>query len=266
MPRRITALLFLLLGCLARLGAHECWLQPAEFFPAAGKNVPLTIQIGMDFKGEPRPFNPARVAALKHFSAAGTENWTGRVAAALDFPATFATPGTHVVAYDSQPSFIELDGEKFLEYLREEGLDHVIAERAQAGEAAKPGRERYQRCIKSILQAGGKTDGAWATITGQRLELIPLDDPAAIRPGGVMRFKLLFAGQPLAGAKVRAWHRQGDKLTTFDAPTSAAGEVSFTLPFAGEWMLGTVRMARVNGDAKADWESHWGNLTFALAP
>jgi uncharacterized GH25 family protein len=171
-----------------------------------------------------------------------------------------------VVTYDSQPSFIELPGKEFLEYLKEEGLEHVAAEREQAGETAQPGRERYQRCLKAIVIAGGKSDGSYAVATGQRLELILLDDPAALRPGGTLRVRLLFAGQPLAGAKVRAWHRQGDKLATLDRTTSVDGGAAFTLPFAGEWMLSTIRMARVSGDAKADWESHWANLTFAVAP
>lgn len=264
-PMKIISLLSLLLGLATRLSAHECWLQPSAFFPEARGKVRLTIQVGMQFKGEPRPFNPSRVAALQHFFAAGREDWTAQVAAALDFPAAFATAGTHVVAYDSKPSLIELDAEKFHDYLREEGLDPVIAAREQAGEVNKPGRERYQRCIKSIVQVGGKSDGSYAVVTGQRLELIPLGDPAAIHPGGTLRLKLLFAGQPLAGAKIRAWHRQGEQLTTLDARSSAGGEIGFTLPLAGEWMISTVHMARVTGDTAADWESHWGNLTLAVA-
>src|SRR4051812_41451637 len=77
--------------------AHECWLQPSTFFPAAGGTVRLTVQIGMEFKGETRPFDPQRLAALRHFSAAGVEDWTTQVTAAPEFPVSFATAGTHVV-------------------------------------------------------------------------------------------------------------------------------------------------------------------------
>ena len=258
--------LLLVAGGLTPLSAHECWLQPSTFAPAAGGKVRLTLQVGMEFKGEPRAFNPARVAALKHFSAAGAEDWTARVATALELPVALAAPGTHVLAYDSKPSFIELDAEKFREYLVEEGLDHILAERERAGESGKPGRERYQRCIKTILQAGGKSDTSHAVATGQHLEIIALDDPAAIRPGGMIHFKILLAGQPLGGAEVRAWHRQGDKLTVLHARTAANGEVSFALFQAGEWMISIVHMARVTGDPAADWESYWGNLTFAVGP
>src|SRR6478609_218958 len=246
------------------LSAHECWLQPATFAPVAGPTIGLTIQVGMNFQGEPKPFNPERIAALKHFSAAGTEDWTAKANNLLQLPVRFEDAGTHVITYDSKPSLITLQPAEFGEYLREEGLDFVIAERERAGESAKPGRERYQRCNKTIVRADGKADATYGVVTGQRLEIIPVDDPAAWQPDGALRFKFLFSGQPLAAAKVRAWHRTGDKLTTIDATTDANGEASFTLPVAGPWMLSTIHMARLTGDAAAEWESTWGNLTFAV--
>lgn len=245
------------------LSAHECWLQPATFSPVAGPTIGLTIQVGEHFQGEPKPFNPERIAALKHFSAAGTEDWTAKANNKLQLPVKFEDAGTHVVTYDSKPSLITLTPAEFDAYLREEGLEFVIAERERSGESAKPGRERYQRCNKTIVQADGRADATFGITTGQRLEIIPLDNPADWRAGGTLRFKLLFAGQPLADAKVRAWHRAGEKLTTLDGRITVAGEVAFALPAGGQWMLSTIRMARVT-DKDADWESTWGNLTFAV--
>lgn len=255
---------FLFLAAAAGLHAHECWLQPASFAPVAGSTVGLTIQVGMNFTGEPRPFNPERIATLKQFSAAGAMDLTSKLNGLLQLPVRFADAGTHVIIYDSKPSLITLEPDKFDEYLREEGLDFVIAERAKAGESGKPGRERYQRCNKTIVRADGKSDETFSVITGQRLEIVPLDNPADWRSGGTLRFKVLFAGQPLPGARVRAWNRAGSELKTLDGTTSEAGEVGFALPAGGQWMLGTIRMARVAGDKDADWESHWGNLTFAV--
>ncbi len=251
-------------GTATALSAHECWLQPASFAPVAGPSIGLTIQVGMNFQGEPKPFNPDRVAALKHFWSDGSEDWTAKANNLLQLPVKFEDAGTHIVSYDSKPGLITLAPDKFNEYLREEGLEFVIAEREKAGEAAKPGRERYRRCNKTIVTADGRSDAAFGVTTGQQLEIIPLDNPADGRPGATLRFKVLFAGQPLPDAKVRAWNRAGDELTKLDAVTSATGEVAFTLPVGGEWMLSTIRMARVAGDKEADWESTWGNLTFAV--
>lgn len=254
----------LVLGCLcvASLSAHECWLQPSTFTPAAGETSRLTLRIGLNFEGEVRPFRADRTAALLHFSAAGREDWTSRIDGRPELPLGFGQPGTHVVAYDSRASLITLPAREFDDYLREEGLESVRAERARLGEAAKPGRERYLRCNKTIVSVGGRRDATATQRTGQPLEIVPASDPTA---GGAVRFVVWLGGQPLAGAKIRAWHRQGGELKTLDGLTAADGSVQYTLVTPGEWMLSTVHMARLTGDAEADWESHWGNLTFSVA-
>jgi uncharacterized GH25 family protein len=247
--------------CAASLSAHECWLQPSTFTPAAGVTSRLTLRVGMNFEGEARPFRADRVAALLHFSAAGREDWTSRIDGRPEIPLGFARPGTHVVAYDSRASLIELPAREFDAYLREEGLEPILAERARLGEAAKPGRERYLRCNKTILAVGGARDATATLRTGQALEIVPATDPSA---GGPVRFVVWLGDRPLAGAKIRAWHRQGGELKTLDGVTAADGSVLYTLVSPGEWMLSTVHMARLTGDPAADWESHWGNLTFSV--
>jgi len=257
-------LVFLALAATSLLSAHECWLQPASFAPVAGPTIGLTIQVGMNFEGEPRPFSPDRIAALRHFSKAGTEDWTAKANNLLQLPVRFEDPGTHVVTYDSKPSLITLEPAKFDEYLREEGLEFVITEREKAGESAKAGRERYHRCNKVIITADGKNDETWGVVTGQRLEILPLENPAGWQPGTPFGVKVLLAGQPLAGARVIGWNRATGQLVKLEATTTDAGEASFALPAGGQWMFSTVHMARLTGDKDADWESHWGNLTLAV--
>jgi uncharacterized GH25 family protein len=248
------------------LAAHECWLQPSNFTPAPGEEVRLTLNVGMQFQGETRDFTPARVARLRHFSATGETDWTARAQGQRELPVSFPSAGSHVVTLDSSASLLTLDADKFHAYLREEGLDPIITLREQAGEASSPGRERYQRCNKTLVLVGGRSDTTWKIRTGQRLELVPLDNPASLAPGESLRCLLLFNGTPLPGALLRAWHRAGEQLTVIDARTAADGTATFTLPLAGRWMLSTVHMIRTTADKDADWESFWGNLTFSLAP
>src|SRR6478736_6880779 len=110
-------------GATGLLSAHECWLQPATFAPVPGPTIGLTIQVGTNFQGEPKPFSSDRIAALKHFSAAGSEDWTAKANDRLQLPVKFEDAGTHVVIYDSKPSVVTLEAAKFEEYLREEGLE-----------------------------------------------------------------------------------------------------------------------------------------------
>ena len=49
----------------------------------------------------------------------------------------------------------------------------------------------------------------WDKMLGHELELLPLSDPAAVKPGGTLRVKVLFRGKPLLGVKVE----RGDGVT-----------------------------------------------------
>jgi hypothetical protein len=252
----------------ASLSAHECWLQPSTFSPAPGAPVSLGIRVGMDFTGEGRPMTRQRVARLLHGSATGREDWTERVPAketgVPDLTLRLDTPGTHVLAYDSAPNLITLEADKFHDYLREDGMDYVIALREKAGSAGAPGRERYRRCAKTIIQCGPAADPGFGFRTGQMIEIVPLANLAAVRPGSTLRFLVLFQQQPLPGSLVQAWHRADGRTSQLRAHTNAQGEAEFTLPAAGEWMISTVRMVAAADHTEADWESYWGNLTFSL--
>ena len=38
--------------------AHDFWIEPERFQPAAGEKVPIHIYVGTDFKGDSAPFIP----------------------------------------------------------------------------------------------------------------------------------------------------------------------------------------------------------------
>ena len=84
---------------------------------------------------------------------------------------------------------------------------------------------------KSVTGAGAP----WNTVLGHELELVPLADPATARPGETLRVRVLFRGQPLAGAEVE----RGDGLTPMkedELPrfkTDADGVATIPLPKAG---------------------------------
>lgn len=251
------------------LAAHEFWLWPETFTVAPVGTVRVGLRVGENFTGETRLFSTARAAALRHSSAAGTSDLLAQVPAAPgvdSLPLVLATPGTHLLAYDSQPSTITLPPDKFLAYLHEDGLEPVAAARHAAGQDQTLGRERYQRFVKTLLLAGAKSDATYALHTGQRLELVPVTDPLAARPGARVSFIVLFNGQPLAGATVRAWHHEGAQLVELKGQSDSAGTVAFELASAGPWMISAVHMVALQDVPGFDWESSWSSLTFALSP
>lgn len=254
----------------AMLNAHEFWLQPSTFTPATGETVELSLRVGMDFKGEIRPFVRERVASFQHLSSEGREYWLQRVQADADHPPAahalrLDTPGTHVIAVDSTPNLITLEAEKFNAYLKDEGLDSALRQREVAGESKRVGRERYVRSVKTLVRVGGKADPTGYQPTGQRLEILPVA-PSLERTGaGLFQVALVFERQPLSGALVRAWQRKQDQLISLETRSDERGLASFNLPSGGVWMFSLVHMVRLKEVAEADWESIWGNLTLSLS-
>ena len=57
-------------------------------------------------------------------------------------------PGNFLLSVHTVPNFIELEPDKFLDYLKEEGLQKVIAWRTEHKESARPGREGYTKFAK----------------------------------------------------------------------------------------------------------------------
>lgn len=239
---------------------HDFWIEPATFAPGRGERVGVGLRVGENFRGDRVPRDPRRIV---RFAAVGASGETPIVGAAGGEPAGYArldAPGPHWLIYSSNNAYVELDGSKFEQYLREEGLESVIAERARRGETNKPGRERYSRAAKSLIAVDGVTTGDCGAVS-LPLELTPVQNPLTADAGREISFALRFQGEPLAGALVVAMHAD-DPTRKLTARTDAEGVVSLDVATKGRWLLKAVHMTRVANDPKADWESTWASLTY----
>lgn len=266
MPKTLLLVVALCTTALSA-SAHEFWLRPDRFDPPVKAPVSLSLAVGEHFVGDVAAFGAPLVAALRLHTRAGVQDLRALVPAGAPqggLPMAFAQKGAHLLSLDTHPYTIELPADKFNAYLREEGLERVLAQREASGQATQPGRERYRRHVKTLLRVGGASDAAHGTRTGQTLELLPLADPQARAAAGGLPLRVLFNGAPLEGALVKAWHQGSGQLTVLRARTDAQGQVGYRLPWSGVWMVSVVHMVPVSGEAGVDWDSHWGNLTFEL--
>lgn len=271
MKNRTRCLAGFLLALSLPAPAHEFWLWPSSFAPAPGTTVSLSMMVGEYFNGEPLALSAAHAAALRVHARGRVQAVTMPAIAGTGLPRlplSLGRPGAHLVAFDSQPSLLTLSADRFHAYLHDEGLDAIIAQREQAGVAGTPGRERFRRHVKTLLAVGGnaarKGDSTCLRRTGQTLEILPLADPLASKAGDTLGFRIVFRAEPLVGSLVKAWHKRDGQTVLIRARTNVRGDVRFTLPHSGPWMISVVHMTAAD-DIDADWESYWGNLTFALA-
>jgi uncharacterized GH25 family protein len=259
------ALLVLLIPLAA--AAHEFWMLPKAFVVPPGGTTSLTMASGEDFRGAKVTFSSSVVAALRQLSPGHTTDLRPQVpdkGELRELRVVLREAGTHVIAFDTQPSSIVLPAEKFNSYLGDEGLDLILRKRRAAGQENTEGRERFRRNIKTMIQAGDRADGNYARRTGQRLEIIPLANPFTKRQGEALGFQVIFDGKPLARALVQAWHKQGSQTSIIKTKTDARGRTSVKLPLPGAWMISVVHMVPAKDSTGHDWDSYWGNLTFAL--
>ena len=293
---KLKRLPYLLLLLAPAALAHEFWLAPAAYRVAVGAPVPLRLLVGEDFRGDAWARPTRKTLRLVRFGPAPTDTTDLRPALRLDSVAPAvrcSAPGTHLVLLTSRPSFIELSPDKFTAYLRAEGLDNALRQREQDGEtAAKPGREAYQRCAKTLLFASGPAapappaaaDTAYRRVLGLPLEIVPEQNPFRLKPGTALTVRVLRRGQPVAGALVQLWNGgaaatapikttptpgAAEKLAIspprhFTTHTNRQGRALLRLPDAGPYLLATVRMepAPAALAARADWLSTWASLTF----
>lgn len=263
---------------IASVQAHEFWLTPVTVPLTAGDSARLSLRVGEYFEGDLLGFSAPQTVALRHYSAAGSTDLRAFLPRDTAVPALLiplATPGTHMVIFNSQPNVISLPAGSFHAYLHDEGLDFIKAQREAAGTAEKPGRERYRRFVKTLMRVAPgrdavpspaiKPDTTHSTLTGQRLEIIPITDPLVMVPGEALGVRVEFDGKPLKGGLLKAWHRRAGQTLIIRAKTAADGSASFDLPYAGAWMISVVHMVPAIGMKDIDWDSMWSNLSFNLA-
>lgn len=254
--------LFLSAGSGAQ--AHDFWVEPTSFHPAAGERVALGLWSGDSFRGSPVPRSAARTARFAVLGAAGESVVQGVEGV---HPAGFFTPpepGPYWVVFESHPRSLTLAADRFESYLLEEGLERIVELRRERAESGAAGREAYRRCAKSLIEAGGPVEGPGVANAGCSLELILESSPRSAAAAGEVAVRLLFRGEPLSGARVVVI-RRGEPIPVLSARSDAAGRASFPLAAADVWLVKAVHMeAAPETDSGIDWQSWWASLTVRL--
>ncbi|MGY2131890.1 DUF4198 domain-containing protein [Hymenobacter sp. HD11105] len=251
--------------------ASELWLLPPRFFVAVGSRHNLHIFVGDDFIGERWSGKSSRLVSLQQYTASDSIDLTAAATSTdtIHTAIAFQKPGLHLLALTTTNVFAEMASDKFTAYLQEAGLDYALALRRQRGEIAKPGRELYRRCAKTLIVAGlvSTTDSTFARATGQPLELIPEQNPYTMKAGAALTVRLLANGKPVSRALVQVWQRgaPGQKNTRrTKLYTNQSGRVLFQLSAPGSYMVSAVCMVPTTNRQTADWQSTWTTLTFGF--
>ena len=248
--------------CTATLSAHEFWIEPSTFAPAPGKIIGIRARVGNGVLGDPVPRDPSLLQELVVDAGNGPTPVVGRDGADPAGLLRVAANGMHVVGYLGKPTPVELPAAKFNDYLKEEGLETILAERTRLKTADKSARELFTRCAKTLVLAGPARRDQRDRQLGFPLELLSETNPYVLTAGNEFTFTLRYRGRPLGGALVTAIRRQdGQRLSV---RSDAAGRARFVLPAGGGWLVKSVHMTAAPANVDADWVSYWASLTFDI--
>jgi len=261
--------LLVVVGLLTSISAgyaHDYYLLPDTFTPAVNKPVVVRLHLGDGFTSDgekafdPRLASTFQLVGPKHTMDLNKE-WREEVKAPT---LKLSDKGTHWLRLDRLPRQITLDAEKFNSYLADEGLQSILEQRRKEKEDKEPGRERYSRCLKCLLQADDVRDEAATKPLGQKLEIVPQTHPAAVAKGKTLAVTVLFDAKPLADVALTAYRREGDKVHKQTLRTDKEGVASVRIDGGGVWLLRLVHMQGCPDRKEADWESYWSALTFRV--
>jgi len=246
----------------AAVSAHDFWIEPSAYRVAKGSHLDVALRVGEGYRGDPVERNPAKIRRFVLVGPAGEQALAGDAGQDPAGNAEIRGQGLFVIGYQSHPSSITLEAPKFEAYLREEGLERVIALRAERGQSALPGREIYSRCAKALVASGSAETGQSDRKLGLPLELVAEASPYR-GGGGPTAVRLLFRERPLEGALVVALPKDAPEQK-LEARTDSSGRVVLELGAGRTWLVKAVHMVAAPAGSGADWESLWASLTFEI--
>ena len=264
MKIRIATLSLMLLAVPA--AAHDFWIQPTKFQLEPSTPLTFTFLVGHG-KFRDRWNNNQRVLALNdfHLGVARDLRPALRIGGRFDVTTSVAAPGLHIIAMQSNHATSELPAIRFNDYARAEGLVPILAARQAGGKTDAPGRERYSRRAKALIQVGTATPANQAFATrpiGLKLEIVPERNPYALGASRILPLHVLYNGRRLSNATVKLTNLGADERPVAVAVTDRAGRARFQMPATGAWQLNVIWSEPVRNDPKVDFDTTFSSLTF----
>ena len=224
----------LVLGQLAAT-AHEFWLQAKKYRFAISEEVAFDFLVGENFEGEPWDLKPEKIDRIEWHAASGSQKINNllRFSEPEKLKLKFSKEGTNLIYFQSKDAFIELEGEKFNAYLKEDGLDDIYDQRKKTNTLNKPAREHYGRYAKILVQCGTSTDDTFKKKVGTRLEIIPLQYPYTLTTGDYLACQILFDGKPSPHQMVKVWNKIPSRTFLQNIYTEKDGTIRFPINAKG---------------------------------
>jgi uncharacterized GH25 family protein len=264
----------LLLGlrCASSVGAHDFWVQPNKYWLRPEAETSLTLQVG---HGPFRQRSPIPLSRITRFEAIAPNGTVIDLRDSLHLAGNTEdgdfrppNPGTYVLMLETDDrAQSRLPAIRFNDYVRAEGLTPALELRERTHRMDADGSENYSRLAKSIVQVGTPDAGSQAQVTkplGLPLEIVPERSPYTEPQLATLPVRVIYLGQPLAGALVKLTNLEHDAAPLEMQLTDRAGRASFTMPHDGIWLLNVIWTTPQPLWRETDFETIFSSLSFGF--
>lgn len=247
---------FLVLPCFSFAG--DVWVFPGKF-DALSRGDILPIQVG---KGQVFPESLERVITnklkVRIYSSSGSDylvplkpeekSWSGEFTVKRD--------GAHLIVADIERDFWTKTGDKWvnLPKIKVPAYEQSIAF-WYLSKAIPSSREDTSLYLKNL---------------GYPFEIIPLDNPALIKPeGGKLRLKVLFEGNPEFGVPVEITYMgfsKNPEIKVASVHTDQNGIAEIFVRKPGIWYISARKYLRDLKNKLYETEAYQSNLIFQITP
>lgn len=267
--RRAAAVGVVAILCVAGLAdAHDFFLVPGAFPFAGGADVEVLAHSSSRFPTSAGAVAATRIAKAVIIGSEGETPITDMSVRGTSLVLRSRPNGTgqRIVAVDLTSRSARQTSSDLLRWLKLEGAADA-AEHIEHGSALN-GIDSVTRTdtkhAKTIFDVGQGGPRTFSRPSGQMIEFMPLQDPAALRAGDTFRARLQFKGAPLPNVSVHASVPAPADTAQKGEPdlhlvTDASGVVSLPVRKTGLWLIRTIHVVEA---ARGNWETHWASLVF----
>lgn len=231
--------------------AHIFWLLPEASVSEVGK--PVTVEIGFGHKfPKDEEIKAERLQFIKVMGPGGQEVPVTKLST-TKYAFTPAAAGTYAALAQMLPGFVTRTPDGMKMQTKKEVPDANLC-------------FRFDFAAKTLLGAGDGPQGFDQSVKSS-LEVIPLQAPGALKVGDEFPVRIVFQGQPLAGAEIKVTHDQWQdpkELFALKAKTDAEGEFRLKLDKPGRWLLIANHTTPYHNLTECDENKYQGSLTFAV--
>jgi uncharacterized GH25 family protein len=235
-----TAALFVSMFLFSGVYAHE-WILKPQFWHqyTSGLELPFSIVSSHVFMKSEELENPQNVGAS--FEGGQIPLTANAVFKSYDGKITLTKPGAAIIRAHRKGEVWSMTTQGMKKGDRKT-LQGVIESR------------KYEKFCKTLLPVDGNSTG-YDRQVGDKLEIVPLDNPLKARVGQELRFKILYSGRPVSTEVTASYDGFSDTPNTYAYFTEpyGEGEAKVRISAPGLWM---VRVQHAVAEKGENFEKH----------